>query len=194
MMPLLSAISLPLVRSGLPGSAIKTLACALALPCLLGAVSVSATPVYPDNMPKPGPDSESLEDRRRFTMQLMETAALPLDKPITVPELADPMAMGRDTGLTVFDSKVHHVDLLANPVLDDPDLTDIELPRGSLRGIDIVEDLEALYLSYDGRAFDKSVLDVGNAEVIEYRNVPHTTEGTPLSLMGFGNIVDNRRP
>lgn len=190
----MSAISLSHATPGRLGSTIKSLAYALALPCLVCSVSVAATPVYPDDVPEPGPDSESLDDRRRFTMRLMENAALPLDRPVTVPELADPMALGRDTGLSIFDGRVHHIDLLANPVMDDPDLADIELPPGSLRGIDILEDLKTLYLSYDGRAFDKSILDVKNAEMTEYRNVPHTTEGTPLSLMGFGNIVDNRRP
>ena len=190
----MSAISFARGSQGRPGYRLKMLASALVLPCLMYGATAYATPVYPDDRPEPGPDSQSLEDRRRFTMQLMETEALPLDKPVTVPELADPMGMGRDTGLAIFDKQVHHIDLLANPVTGDPDLTEIELPPGSLRGIDILEDLEALYLSYDGRAFDKSILDIDNAEITEYRGVPHTTEGTPLSLMGFGDIVDNRRP
>jgi hypothetical protein len=127
-------------------------------------------------------------------MELMKTAPLPTDKPTTVSELADPLALGSDTGLNVFDDPVHHMDLLANAMIDEPDPADIELPPGSLRGIDILDDLDALFLSYDGRAFDQSVRDVENAEIIERRGVPVTTEGSPLNLMDFGKIVDNRRP
>jgi hypothetical protein len=166
----------------------------LALPCLLAGACAQATPVYPDDIPQPGPDSQSIEDRRRFTMELMKTAPLPIDKPSTIPELADPLAMGRNTGLNVFDGPVHHIDLLASPMMDDSDLADIELPPGSLRGIDILDDLDALYLSYDGRAFDRSVQDVKNAEIVERKGVPITTEGSPLNLMDFGKIVESRPP
>lgn len=171
------------------GLSIKSLVYPLALPCLLVGVSALATPVYPDDSPEPGPDSQTLEDKRSFTMRLMKTAPLPTDKPTTVPELGDPLALGRDTGFNVFDGPVHHIDLLANPMMDDPDPSDIELPPGSLRGIDILDDLDALFLSYDGRAFDKSVQDIENAEIIERKGVPITTEGTPLNLMGFGKVV-----
>ena len=84
------------------GLTIKSLVYPLALSCLFAVGSALATPVYPDDIPEPGPDSQSLEDKRRFTRELMKTAPLPIDKPTTVPELADPLALGRGTGLNVF--------------------------------------------------------------------------------------------
>lgn len=170
-----------------------SLAVSLALPWLLTVVSASATPVYPGDLPAPGPDSPTLEDKRRYTMRLMSAGPLPQQTATAVPELTDPMALGHDTGLKIFDEPVQHLDLLAKPSMDGPDPADIELPPGSLRGIDILDDLEALFLPYDGRALDPSVLDVGNAEITEYRGVPQTTDGTPLNLLGFGRLIDNGR-
>jgi hypothetical protein len=79
--------------------------------------------------------------------------------------------------------------LLANPRVTDPHITaEIELPPGALRGIDILDDLESLYLFYNGRAFDSSVMKLEGAKIVERKGLPVTTDGSPISLTDFGII------
>ncbi len=47
-----------------------------------------------------------------------------------------------------------------------------------------------MYLSYDGRAFDKSLWNLQTAEVIERNGLPVTSETSPLSLSGFGYVSE----
>lgn len=106
--------------------------------------------------------------------------------------MADPLGTGVATGLSVFGGTVLFLDLLENPQSDN--LANIELPPGSLQGINILDDLDALYLSYDGRAFDKSILDLSTAEIIKRNGLPVTAETSPLSLSGFGVVSYKQRP
>jgi len=173
------------------GLIINSLAGAVALLYLLLTVPAAATPIFPEDVVV-SPDSGSLEDRRRYTMQLMKVAPLPTDQPVSAPELANPLHMDRDITLRTFGGLIYFLDLLASPDLSDPELVEIELPRGALRGIDILEDLNTLYLSYDGRAFDKAVFDVRRADIMERKGPPVTTEGSPLTLGNFGVITRAR--
>jgi len=168
------------------------LTAAAVLLCLPIGVPATATPVYPGGVVV-SPDSKSLEDRRRFTIQLMHVAPLPTDQPVSAPELANPLHLDREIALRTFGREVHYSDLLASSMIPDPDPLDLELPPGALRGIDILDDLDSLYLSYDGRAFDKAVLDIGDAKIIDKKGVPVTTDGSPLSLGDFGVLIRARK-
>ena len=174
------------------GLTIAPLPAIAALLCIGACVSAVATPIYPGDE-VPNPDSPSLEERRQYTMQLMEVAPQPTDQPVSAPELTNPLNMDREIALRAVGSHVRFSDLLARSVLPDPGRVDIELPPGTLRGIDILDDLNALYLSYGGRAFDKSVLDIGNAEIVEDKGIPITTDGSPLSLGDFGELTRARK-
>jgi len=173
------------------GLIINPLACAAALLCLLTCLPAAATPIFPGDAVG-GPDSKKLEDRRRFTMQLMQVAPLPTDQPVAAPELANPLHLDREIALRTFGGLIYFIDLLATPDIPDPGLVEIELPPGALHGIDILDDIDAMYLSYDGRAFDKAVLDIGGAKIDEHKKAPVTTEGSPLTLGDFGVITRAR--
>ena len=165
---------------------------AAVLSCLLTITQSLATPIYPDDVPQPGLSSLSLEDKRRFTKRLMQTAPLSSDKPSAISELADPLALGHKTGFSMLPERVYFIDLLASPIPSSPSLADIKLPAGALRGIDILEDLNALFLTYDGRAFDNSILQAEDSEITLHRGAPRTHEGTPLNLSNFGKISHRR--
>jgi hypothetical protein len=74
------------------------------------------------------------------------------------------------------------------------DYSDFELPPDALQGIDLLDDLSAMYLSYDGRAFDSSLFNLQSTQVIERNGLPVTSETSPLSLSGFGSVSDNFNP
>ena len=174
---------------------IKSISSTVALLCLLISFTIPAAPIYPENeavVPESG--SSLIADEGSFTVPLLEASPIRADKPTSIPEFSDPMGMGVDTGLSVFAGNLYFMDLLANPgIANSGDSVEIELPPGALRGIDILDDLDALYLSYDGRAFDGSMLNLENAEIIERKGLPVTSEGSPLSLTGFGLIADKRK-
>lgn len=171
---------------------IKSIGSAFALPCLLLSISVPAAPIYPDtDAAIINPGNRLIAEDRSFTKPLLEISPVPPDIPTAVPALSDPMGMGVGTGLNVFDENVLLMDILANPGITNTDITaEIVLPPEALRGIDILDDLESLYLSYDGRAFDGSVMKLEGAELIERNGRLVTTEGSPISLTGFGIIDD----
>jgi hypothetical protein len=170
---------------------IKSIGNAVALSCLLLSISAPAAPVYPDNAAAiTNPRNSLLADERNFTKPLLEASPVPADKPTSLPEFSDPLGMGVDDGLKVFDGYVGMMDLLTNPGVTNPDITaEIELPPGALRGIDILDDLESLYLFYNGRAFDSSVMELEGAKIVDRKGLPVTTDGSPISLTDFG-IID----
>lgn len=159
---------------------------------MLGGISTTAAPIYPSDQ-QPNSNSSTLEERRRFTLYLMKTSPLPTNMPNASPALANPMDMENEFPLSVIGDQIYYIDLLASSMNRLAGPADIELPPGTMRSIDILDDLRSLYLSYDGRAFDSTVLDVGNAEIIEHRGLPVTTDGSPLSIGQFGVIVRERR-
>lgn len=192
MLPFLPAFSVSLLRmwvDSIPSPKVTVGGAAL-LYLLLG-VPAAATPIYPEDRAT-SPDSTSLEERRRYTMQLMQAAPFPTDYPVSARELTNPLDMDGEIVLQTFGRLIYNIDLLASPMIPDPDLADIELPPGALRGIDILEDLDSLYLSYGGRAFDKTVLDVSHAEITEQKGLPITTDASPLTMGGFGEITRAR--
>lgn len=174
---------------------IKPTYSAVALLHLMISFSVTAAPIYPENEAvTPEPGIWSFKSRRLITVPLLEVSPVPADKPTSLPEFSDPMGLDIDTGLRVFTGNLYFMDLLANPRIAIPgDTAEIELPPGALRGIDILDDLDSLYLSYDGRSYDSSVLNLENAEIIKRKGLPVTSEGSPLSLTGFGLIADKRK-
>ncbi len=113
-----------------------------------------------------------------------------------VPGLADPLGTGVDPGLRVFGGTVQFMDLLGhfNGVAGAGESADIELPPGALDGINLLDNFIAVYLSYNGRAFDKSIWNLETAEVIERNGRPVTSETSPLSLAGFGSVSENLQP
>ncbi len=167
----------------------------IALLSLLVSIPLSATPIYPDTEATPiESDSNSFERNPLITVPLLEASLVPTNKPTSLPDFSDPMDMGTGNWMSLFPGGVHFMDLLVIP--KDANSTvaaEFELPPDALQGIDILDDLDSLYLSYDGRAFDDSILNLEAAEITERRGLPVTTESAPISLTEFGIIYTEQK-
>jgi hypothetical protein len=137
----------------------------------------------------------SPRDKRIITAPLFDFSPFSADNKTVVPGFADPLGTGVDPGLRVFSGKVHFMDVLGDfRVKQADEIAAVELPTDALKGIDLLDNFLAVYLSYDGRAYDKSLLNVGGAEVTERNGLPVTEEASPLSLAGYGSVSENLRP
>ena len=170
---------------------IKSKSSSISLLSLLVSIPLSATPIYPDTESVAiEPGRAPYDKKPHITVPLLETSPVPTDKPTSLPDYSDPMDIGVDNWTSLFPGGAHYMDLLVISGNADSDVVaEMELPPGSLRGIDILDDLGSLYLSYDGRAFDDSILNLEAAELTERKGLPVTTEGAPISLINFG-IID----
>lgn len=176
---------------------IKSISSPIILFGLLVSVPLSAAPIYPDTEAAAiESDNNPLERNPLITEALLEASPVPTHKTTTLPDYSDPMDIGVDNWMSLFPGGVQFMDLLVTPRdANSAVIADIALPPDTLRGIDILDDLDSLYLSYDGRAFDDSILNLEAAEMTERRGLPVTTETTPISLTDFGIIYteQNRR-
>lgn len=159
--------------------------------CLGVTAHLSAEPIYHSDTAFAESATSLYENTSDALVPILRISPVRAATPHSIPDFGDPLALGVDTGLGVFTGDIYHLDLLTKPNLPVPaDFVDIELPPGMLRGIDILGDPDSFFLSYDGRAFDRSLLNIKNAEIIEVDGVPITSEYSPLSLMGFGIIIE----
>lgn len=134
-------------------------------------------------------------DKRIVTAPLFEFSPFSADNKTVVPGFADPLGTGVDPGLRVFSGKVHFMDLLGYFRAEENEgKADVELPPDTLKGIDLLDNFLAVYLSYDGRAYDTSVLNLASAQVVEQNGLPVTAETSPLSLAGYGSVSENLKP
>jgi hypothetical protein len=141
------------------------------------------------------PRDMSPQDRRSVTALLFDFSPSTANSQTIVLGLSDPLGIGANPGLSVFGGRVYFSDLLGNFTVSTlGDATEIELPPGTLQGINLLDNVTAMYLSYDGRAFDKSLLNLQTAEVIERNGLPVTSETSPLSLSGFGFVSEKFNP
>jgi hypothetical protein len=141
------------------------------------------------------PRDMSPQDRRFATQLIFDFSPTNGSSLATVPGFEDPLGIGADSGLMIFGGRVYFRDLLGNFTL--PTLhasTDFELPPDTLHGINLLDDVTSMYLSYEGRAFDKSLLNLQSAEIIERNGLPVTSETSPLSLSGFGIVAEKFDP
>ena len=137
----------------------------------------------------------SQKDKRIITAPLFDFSPFSADNKTIVPGFADPLGAGVDPGLRVFSGKVHFMDILGNFRAKQTDgIADVELPPDALKGIDLLDNFLAVYLSYDGRAYDRSILNIAGAEVTERNGLPVTAETSPLSLAGYGSVSENLQP
>jgi hypothetical protein len=137
----------------------------------------------------------SPKDKRSITTPLFEFSPFSANNRTVVPGFADPLGMGVDPELRIFSGRVQFMDLLGNYNAAKPNETvDIKLPQGALKGINLLDNFIAVYLSYNGRAFDSSLLNLQTAEVIERNGLPVTSETSPLTLAGFGSVADHLKP
>jgi hypothetical protein len=137
----------------------------------------------------------SSQDRRFITALLFDFSPFTANNQTIVPGFADPLGTGVDPGLRIFGGRVFFMDLLGNfTIFRLADTAEIELPPEVLHGINLLDDLTSMYLSYDGRAFDKSLFNLQTSAVIERNGLPVTSETSPLSLSGFGSVSDNFNP
>jgi hypothetical protein len=134
----------------------------------------------------------SRQDKRFIIAPLFDFSPFSANQQQIVPGFADPLGTGVDPGLRIFSGKVHFMDLLGNfKVAKTGADTEVELPADTLQGINILDNSLALYLSYNGRAYDKSILNLRAAEVVERNGLLVTSETSPLSLAGFGQVSEN---
>jgi len=137
----------------------------------------------------------SAQDKRLITAPLFEFSPFSATNETFIPGVADPLGTGVDPELRVFGGTVQFMDLLGNFNVTKLDgIADIELPPGALNGINLLDNFIAVYLSYNGRAFDKSIWNLQNADVIDRNGRPVTSETSPLSLAGFGSVSENLQP
>jgi hypothetical protein len=174
---------------------IRSLCRATALLCLSASPTLWAAPIYPGEPTETEPGGRFSESERLSNAPLLEASPVPTNKSTTLPELFDPLGLGVESGLRIFSGNVHFMDLLANPGVDDPsESVAVELPPGTLRDINILDDMDSVYMSYDGRAFDKNTLmNIENVEIMDRKGVPVTSESSPVSLTGFGIIIPKTR-
>jgi hypothetical protein len=137
----------------------------------------------------------SPKDKRIITAPLFDFSPFIADNKTVVPGFADPLGAGVDPGLRVFSGKVHFMDLLGNFNVDKTDeVAEVELPPGALKGVDLLDNFLAVYLSYNGRAYDGSILQLAGAQIVERNGLPVTAETSPLSLAGYGSVSENLKP
>ena len=117
----------------------------------------------------------SPHDKRSITAPLVEFSPFTADNKTVVPGFADPLGSGIDPGLKVFSGKVQFMDLLGFFRVQPSDaVAEVELPPGALKGIDLLDDFLAVYLSYNGRAYDGSILNITDDPVVERDGLPVT--------------------
>lgn len=157
---------------------------------ILISVPALATPIPPiDSSISLKPSDISSQDKRFATALLFDFSPLTANAQIQIPGFSDPLGIGMDTGLGIVADQIYFADLLGDskvPVLDPT--SEIELPPGALHGVNILDDPEEMYFSYNGRAFDRSIFDLEKAEIIERRGLPVTSETSPLSMTSYGNV------
>lgn len=164
--------------------------------CLFGSASVLSASIEPGNtaaiLELRG---LSPQDKRIITAPLFDFSPFSANNKTVVPGFADPLGTGVDPGLRVFSGKVHFMDLLGNFRANKEDeVVAVELPPDALKGIDLLDNFLGMYLSYNGRAYDRSILTLGGGEVIERHGLPVTAETSPLSLAGYGSVSENLKP
>jgi len=97
--------------------------------------------------------------------------------------------------LKVFGGTVQFMDLLGNfTAAAGSAAAEVELPPGALNGVNLLDNFIAVYLSYNGRAFDKTIWNLQGAEVIDRDGLPVTSETSPLTLAGYGTVAENLQP
>lgn len=168
----------------------------LTLFCLMASVPASSASIEPGNMAAILElRGLSPQDKRIITAPLFDFSPFSASNNTVVPGFADPLGAGVDPGLRVFSGKVHFMDVLGNfRVKKNSEIAEVELPADALKGINLLDNFLAMYLSYNGRAYDRSILNLGGAEVIERDGVPITIETSPLSLAGYGSVSENLKP
>jgi hypothetical protein len=168
----------------------------LALFCLWIVDPATATTIgSSDSSTLLEPLAMSSQDKRFLTALLFDFSPYTANKQTAVAGLADPLGIGADPALSIFDGKVYFMDLLGNftvSSLGDP--AGFDLPPSTLHGINLLDDVNSMYLSYEGRAFDKSLWNLETAEVIERNGLPVTFETSPLSLSGYGSVSEKFNP
>jgi hypothetical protein len=164
--------------------------------CLWVTIPAAATPVdVGDRSATLEPPAMSAQDRRFGTALLFDFSPLIANNRTTIQGFADPLGMGVDPALGVFDGKVKSIDLLGYfTIWQAADTADIELPPDALHGINPLDNLTSVYLPFEGRATDKSLFNLRAAEVIERNGLPITSETSPLSLSGYGSVSENLGP
>jgi hypothetical protein len=167
-----------------------------ALFCLwIGGPANATTIGSSDTSTQLEPLAKSSQDKRFLTALLFDFSPYTANNQRVIAGLADPLGIGADSALRIFDGKVYFMDLLGNFTVSSlGDSADFELPPGTLRGINLLDDVTSMYLSYEGRAFDKSLWNLETAEVIERNGLPVTSETSPLSLSGFGSVSEKFNP
>jgi hypothetical protein len=134
-------------------------------------------------------------DKRLITAPLFDFSPFSASDATSVPGLGDPLGSGVDPGLRVFGGTVQYMDLLGNfKAVTSVNAEQIELPPGALSGINLLDNFTAVYLAYNGRAFDKSIWNLRSAEVVDRNGLPVTAETSPLSLAGFGSVAEHLQP
>jgi hypothetical protein len=164
--------------------------------CLWAGANVQSASIDPNN-PAAVLDARGLaaDDNHSIAAQIFDFSPFSANNQTVIPGFADPLGTGVDPDLKIFSGKVHFMDLLGNfTVAKGQAPEDIELPKDALQGINLLDNFLAIYLSYDGRAYDTAQLNLHAAEVIERNGLPVTTETSPLSLAGFGSVSENLKP
>jgi len=137
----------------------------------------------------------SSKDKRLLTAPLFTFSPFSATNGTVVPGVSDPLGTGVDPQLKVFGGTVQFMDLLGNfNASTDGSAADVELPPGALSGINLLDNFIAVYLSYNGRAFDKSIWNLQSAEVIDRNGLPTTSDASPLTLAGYGSVAENLQP
>ncbi len=137
----------------------------------------------------------SSHDKRLVTAPLFEFSPFYATNDTTVPGLGDPLGAGVDPGLRVFGGAVQFMDLLGNfNAAKAANTEEVELPPGALNGINLLDNFIAVYLAYNGRAYDKSIWNLRTAEVEDRNGLPVTAEASPLSLAGYGSVAEHLQP
>ena len=134
-------------------------------------------------------------DKRLVIATLFDFSPFSATNTSVVPGLSDPLGAGVDPGLRIFGGTVHYMDLLGNfKATKTPGEEEIELPPNALSGINLLDNFIAVYLAYNGRAFDQSIWNLRTTEVEDRDGLPVTSETSPLSIAGYGSVADHLQP
>lgn len=164
--------------------------------CLLAGTCAFAASINPSD-PSAILDHRGLTtgDGRASALHLFDFSPFTASNHSQIPGFADPLGTGAEAGLKVFSGKVHFMDLLGNYATSRQETAKtIELPKNALQGINLLDNFLALYLSYDGRAYDTAQLRLPASGTMQRNGLPVTTETSPLSLEGFGSVSKNIKP
>ena len=113
----------------------------------------------------------------------------------TVRGFSDPLGTGADPSLKVFEGSVRNMDLLGDYHPSNPyDPTELAPSAESLETSQIIN--EILYgVTIPGRkALVNAQLNLKQNKTSALHPTPRTTETSPLSLVGFGNVSEFTRP